>query len=137
MLLKQVNPKYVCQLWPDIDGMLAKALVYAGGEYNIHQLKAMLSSGAKILLVADDNGQIKGAAAVSLDLWPNDHICFIMAIGGRLITSADMFGQLQDWARGQGCTKIQGAARESVERLWRQKFDFTERYRIVERSLRV
>lgn len=135
MIVQHVNPSYVCQIWPKIGDMLAKALEYSGGEYNADQLKAMLSSGAKHLLVADDNGEIKGAAAVSLDLWPNDHICFIMAIGGRLITSPDMFAQLQDWARAQGCTKIQGAARESVERLWRQKFNFEERYRIVEKPL--
>ena len=115
--------------------MLENALKYSGGEYNIDQLKGMLSSGSKVLLVADDNGEIKGAAAISLDRWPNDHICFVMAIGGRLITSLDMFSQLEAWAKAQGCTKIQGAARESVERLWRQKFDFSERYRIVEKTL--
>lgn len=135
MELKQVNPRYVCQIWPDIKDMLANALSYSGGEYNIDQLKSMLSSGSKILLVADNNGEIKGAAAVSLDLWPNDHTCFIMAIGGRMITSADMFNQLQAWAKAQGCTKIQGAARESVERLWRQKFKFVERCRIVEKPI--
>ncbi len=135
MIIQQVNPSYVCQIWPMVGEMLANALKYSGGEYNIDQLKAMLSSGAKTLLVADDNGTIKGAAAISLDKWPNDNICFIMAIGGRLITSADMFDQLQGWAKAQGCTKIQGAARESVERLWRQKFNFEERYRIVEKLL--
>ena len=135
MNVKEVNPAYVCQIWPQVGSMLEKALAYAGGEYNIDQLKAMLSAGTKRLLVADDNGEIKGAAAISLDRWPNDHICFVMAIGGRLITSIDMFEQLQAWAKSQGCTKIQGAARESVERLWRQRFKFEERYRIVEKPL--
>lgn len=135
MILRQVNPAYVCQMWHQVCDMLENALKYSGGEYNIDQLKAMLSSGAKTLLIADDNGTVKGAAAISLDRWPNDHICFVMAIGGRLITSKEMFAQLEEWAKSQGCTKIQGAARESVERLWRQKFNFEERYRIVEKPL--
>ena len=135
MKLLQVNPNYVCQMWPQVNSMLEKALEFSGGEYNIDQLKGMLATGNKTLLVASDNEVIKGAAAIDLIRYPNDFICFVMAIGGKMITSPDMFNQLSDWAKSQGCTKIQGAARESVERLWRQKFGFSERYRIVEKPL--
>lgn len=135
MILRQVNPNYVCQLWPQVSSMLEKALEYAGGEYTIEQLKGMLAMGDKTLLVAEEGEIIKGAAVVSLIRYPNEFVCFIMAVGGRLISSPDIFDQLSEWAKGQGCTLIRGAARESVERLWRQKFEFVERYRIVEKRI--
>jgi hypothetical protein len=135
MNLLQVNPNYVCQLWPKVSGMLEKALLTGGGEYNIDQLKVYLTEGNKTLLVVDDNGDIKGAVAITLLRYPNDLICFISAVGGKMITSKDLFSQLENWAKSQGCTKIQGAAFESVARLWRQRFGVIERYRIVEKPL--
>jgi hypothetical protein len=135
MNLLQVNPNYVCQLWPKVSGMLEKALLTGGGEYNIDQLKVYLTEGKKTLLVADNEGEIIGAAAITLIQYPNDFICFVSAIGGKMIANRNLFSQLEDWARSQGCTKIQGAAFESVARLWRQRFGVIERYRIVEKPL--
>ena len=135
MKVHQVNPQYVVSIWPKVGQFITNALEYAGGEYSADQLKVMLTEGNQSLLVADDNGTVKGAASVQIIRYPNDTVAFVTAIGGKLITSNDMFNQLVDWAKSQGCTKIQGAARESVERLWRQKFGFSERYRIVEKSL--
>lgn len=135
MKLNQVNPNYVCQLWPQIELMLDNALKTGGGEYNVDQLKVYLTEGTKTLLVAEDNGNIIGASAISLIRYPNDFICFVSAIGGKMIANKDLFSQLENWARSQGCTKIQGAAFESVARLWRQRFGVIERYRIVEKAL--
>lgn len=135
MKVFQVNPQYVASIWPKVGQFIANALEYSGGEYSADQLKVMLTKGSQSLLVADDEGHIKGAAAVSIICYPNDTVAFVTAIGGKLITSQDTFNQLVEWAKSQGCTKIQGAARESIERLWRQKFGFSERYRIVEKTL--
>lgn len=134
MKVHHVNPQYVAAIWPKVGDFIANALKYSGGEYSADQLKVMLVDGSQNLLVADD-GEIKGAAAVQIIRYPNDTVAFVTAIGGKLITSPDMFNQLTEWAKSQGCTKIQGAARESIERLWRIKFGFSERYRIVEKTL--
>ena len=135
MKVQQVQTNFVPRLWPEVEQFFVSALEHSGGEYTAEQLKVYLATGQQIMLVADDEGKIKGAASVQLIRYPNDLVCFITAIGGRLITSQDMFQQLTAWAKGQGCTKIQGAARESIERLWRQRFNFSERYRIVEKSI--
>lgn len=135
MRIHQVNPSYVCQIWPSVEGFLSSALMTGGGEYNVDQLKGFLTDGRQCLLVADDDGEIKGACAISFNSYPNEYIAFVTAIGGRMIANKDLFSQLCEWAKSQGATKIRGAAFESVERLWRQKFGFEERYRIVEKSL--
>ncbi len=135
MQVRQVNPQYIAQMWPDVSGYLSNALKFSGGEYTVEHLKVYLTQGTQALLIAEDDNNIRGAASVSIIKYPNDTVAFVNAIGGKLITSPDMFDQLINWAKAQGCTKIQGAARESIERLWRIKFGFTERYRIVEKSL--
>jgi hypothetical protein len=65
---------------------------------------------------------------------PNDRIAFITTIGGRHITSPDTYSQFATILKQFGATKIQGAARPSVARLWR-KIGFTERYIIVEKQI--
>ncbi len=134
MNIRQVNPSFVPQIWPKVQKFLESALEHSGGEYTADQLKVYLVQGSQSLLVADD-GEIKGAATIQFIDYPNDRVAFITCIGGRWITGNDMFSQLCEWCRKNGATKIQGAARESVERLWRQRFGFSERYRIVEKAL--
>lgn len=136
MKLNVVNPAFICQLWNQVESMLKKALETGQNEFNIYQLKQYLTEGRNTLIVVEnDFGSIIGACAVQFEKFPNDHICFINAVGGRMIAKREGFDLLCDWARSQGCTKIRGAAYESVARLWRQKFDVQEVYRIVEKSL--
>lgn len=135
MKIEQIRPQYVCQVWPAVHAMLEKALYYSGGEYSIDQLKFMLVRGEQVLLVAATDEGVIGACSIAFNDYPNDRIAFITAIGGRLIACPELYGQLQDWCRINGATKIQGAARESVARLWKQKFCFEQRYIIVEQRL--
>ena len=136
MKLQIVNPSYVCQIWPKVETMLSKAMDVSQNEFNIHQLKLYLTEGRNTLIVAEnDTGTIIGACAVQFEKHPNANICFITAIGGRMIARMDLFEMLCDWARSQGCTKIRGATSEAVGRLWRQKFNLTEVYRIMEKPL--
>lgn len=137
LTLQQIHPNFVCQLWPDIGPMLARALVHSGGEFTADQLKYMLVRGEQTLLVAaDEEGPIQGAATVSFENFPNERIAFISAIGGRLIACQDLFQQLVEWCRLRGGTKIRGVAGVAVTRLWKQKFGFDHRYNIVERDIR-
>ena len=116
--------------------MLSRSIDKGQNEYNIHQLKLYLTEGRNTLIIAEnDTGEIIGACAVQFEKHPNDNICFINAIGGRMIARMDLFEMLCDWARSQGCTKIRGATIESTSRLWRQKIGFKEIYRIMEKPL--
>ena len=95
----------------------------------------MLANGQWLLVVAvDDTNTIHGAAAVNFNNMPNDRVAFVVAIGGKLISNQDTYAQFTALLKAQGATKIQGAARESIARLW-TRYGFKERYRIVEAKI--
>lgn len=133
MKLNQVNPNYVCQVWPDVFDYLASGLP-DDSEYSLDQLQLMLVRGEQALLVAEDDG-IHGAASVSIINHPKQRIAFISSIGGHGISTPEMFGQLKAWAKGQGCTKIRGCVSERLEQFWRKKLGFETRYRVIEAAL--
>jgi hypothetical protein len=135
MNLRPVPPAYIPQLWAKVGNMLSKALETGAGEYNADQLKVMLVNGQQVLLVVESGEEIKGAFCIAFEMYPNDRIAFVTAVGGRAMCDQEAWKQFEHWARLQGCTKIRGAAYESVARLWRQKFGVESRYLIVEKEL--
>jgi hypothetical protein len=134
--LHQVAPAYVCQLWPKVKEMLANALEHSGGEYTVDQLQFMLVRGEQTLLViVDENENVIGAISVAFQHHPAQRIAFVTAVGGRFITSPELWDQFEHWCRENGATHIRGAAYAEVARLWRQKFGVEQRYIIVEKAL--
>lgn len=132
--LRIVPATHIQQTWHEVDKMLASAIVHSAGEYNLDQLKVMLVEGRQVLLVlVDENEKIQTAFTVEWINHPNDRIAFLTAIGGK--TDLDAFNQFKDWVRVNGGTKVQGAAFESVARLWKRKLGFENRYIIVEYTL--
>lgn len=134
-IVKHVSCNYIPQVWPKVERYLARAMDYCAGEYTLDQVKVRLVDGTQHLLVAADGDEIRGACVIVFENYPNARIAFVVAIGGRLIANQDLYAQLEHWCRANGCTKIRGAAHESVARLWKQRFDYKEVYRIVERAL--
>lgn len=132
--LRIVPATHIQQTWQEVDKMLASALVHSAGEYNLDQLKTMLVEGNQVLLVlVDDSNKIKTAFTVEWINHPNHRIAFLTAIGGR--TDLNAFDQFKKWVKISGGTKIQGAAFESVARLWKKKLGFENKYIIVEYAL--
>jgi hypothetical protein len=123
------------QTWHLVEEFLAEALKWGEDDYTKEQAKALLAQGSWLLLVAvDEENKIHGAASVNFINMPNDRIAFITAIGGKLISNSDTYAQLCQVLKGFGATKIQGAARESIARLW-SRYGFKERYIIVEAKI--
>jgi len=135
MIVKHVNVNYCAQVWPDVEKHIAEAQKYGGDDYTLEQVKSYVCTGQWLLLVAvDEQGAIHGAATVTFLNMPNDRIAFITFIGGRLISNKDTYAQMASIFKQLGATKIQGAARESIARLW-SRYGFEERYRIVEAKI--
>ena len=123
------------QAWPLVEGFLAEALKWGEDDYTAEQAKVMLANGQWTLIVAvDEENTIHGAAAINFINMPNDRVAFVVAIGGKLISSQDTYTQFTALLKAHGATKIQGAARESIARLW-TRYGFKERYRIVEAKI--
>lgn len=123
------------QVWPLVEGFLAEALKWGEDDYTVEQAKACLAKGEWLLVVAvDEQNVVHGAASVNIFNMPNDRIAFVTAIGGKLISSQDTYAQFTALLKTYGATKIQGAAREAIARLW-TRYGFKERYRIVEAKI--
>ena len=109
---------------------MRSALEHSCGDYTIEQAKTLVVMGHWTLIVAVDDAGIQGAATVSFSNRPNDRVAFITTIGGKLISSPETFEQLKVLLGSVGATYIEGAARESIARLW-SRYGFEEKYRIV------
>lgn len=136
MKVQPVSVEHVAQVWPKVVRFIASALKYSSGDYTADQARVYLSLGTWSMIVAvDDESEIKGVTVIQYINRPNDRVAFIIAIGGKLISDPDTWSNFTDLLRFNGATKVEGAARKSIARLWAIKFNFTEKYRIVEVSL--
>jgi hypothetical protein len=132
--IRPVETTFVQQVWPFVEGYLQSALEKDGTctDYNIHHVQMFLTSGQWLLLVAaDEDNAVHGAATVSFINYPLSRVAFITAIGGKLISNDDTFEQLKALLKQRGATKIQGFGREAIVRLWK-RYNFEPRNTLVE-----
>lgn len=130
MNINRVDPAHVHHVWPVVEGFIASALDHSKGDYTLDQVKTLVAMGNWTLLVAVDDNGVQGAATVDFFNRPNDRVAFVTSIGGRLVSSPDSVEQLKNLLGSLGATCIEGAARESIARLW-SRYGFEEKYRIV------
>jgi hypothetical protein len=134
-----VDPNHIQQIWSRVEhyikDALQKGMPEGSGNYNEHHVQQFLISGQWLLLVAvDENNEVHGAATVSFINYPLHRIGFVTTIGGKLISNKETFEQLKAILIQRGATKIQGACRESVVRLW-HRYGFEPCTTIVEFKL--
>lgn len=130
MKIELVDTNHVQRVWPMVETFFVSALEHSKGDYTAQDARTLLALGQWHLIVAVDDSGVHGAAAVTFNNRPADRVAFITAIGGKLISNKDTFAQLKQVLANVGATCIEGAARESVARLW-SRYGFEEKYRIV------
>lgn len=130
MNIQRVDIGHIHQVWHLVEGYLSSALEHAKEDYTLESVKVLLVTGQWVLLVAVDDEGVKGAATVAFTNRPHDRVAFVTLIGGKLISNNDTFEQLKNLLRALGATCIEGAARESIARLW-SRYGFEEKYKIV------
>jgi len=129
-----VPTEHIQQTWDKVEIMLDRAMAHSGGEYDLDQLKVLLTQGRQVLCVGTEEDLIiKCAMTIEWINYPNDRVAFITAIGGK--TDKQGFGEFELWVKTNGGTKIQGAAFEAVARLWKRAYGFENRYIIVEKRI--
>jgi hypothetical protein len=129
--IQVVSPNYTAQLWPQVEGFIASSEKHSGGDYTLDQMRMYLNLGLWWLVVAVEDGQIKGAMTGTFVNYPNDRIAYVTATGGEGICTEDSLNQLREILKAQGATKIQAAGREAMVRMLRG-LGFTQRYAVVE-----
>lgn len=130
MTLTPVALEWVNRVWPSVEGYLEDALQWSGGEYTTEHARVLVTTGQWMLLVMADGETVHGAATMMFFNRPTDRVAFVTALGGPNTASEQTFAQLKAVAASHGATALEGAARESVSRLWR-RYGFEEKYRIV------
>jgi len=130
MKIQHVELAYVNQTWPLVEGYINSALEHGQDDYTVEQVKVFVTTGQWTLVVATEDGKVQGAAVINFFNRPNHRVAFVVCIGGKLISNEDTFKQFQTILVMFGATYIEGAARESIARLW-TRYGFTEKYRIV------
>jgi hypothetical protein len=133
--VQTVPLEYVNQIWSQVEGYLAAALEYASGDYNINELKVMVTQGSWQLVVATDTeNHIHGALVVSYFNRPSERVGFVVAIGGKLVSNRATWAQFEDILRSNGATYLEGAGRESIVKLW-SRYGMKQKYIITGKSL--
>lgn len=130
MKIQHVELSYVNQTWPLVESYISSALEHGQDDYTVEQVKVFVTTGQWTLVVATKDGKVEGAAVINFFNRPNYRVAFVVCIGGRLISNEDTFNQFKNILVMFGATYIEGAARESIARLW-TRYGFTEKYRIV------
>lgn len=136
MKLVHIPTHFVAQIWEKVCPFIANALEYAQDDYTLDQVKVYLSTGQWIMIVASNEiNEVVGASTITFHNYPNDRVAFVTTVGGKFISDTDTYNQFKEILKGFGATKIQGAARKSIARLWRTKLGFKERHIIVEAKI--
>lgn len=125
--------QHVHQLWPQVEALIDSALQHSN-DITIDQARALLGQGYWHLIVAESDGEIKGACAVSFQDRANHRVAFVHAAGGQSIINAEVFSDIEDVFRNCGATLIECAARPSSARLF-SKVGLREKYAILEKEL--
>jgi len=134
--LVHIPAHFIAQIWEKVCPFIANALEYAQDDYTIDQVKVYLSTGQWIMIVASNEiNEVVGASTITFHNYPNDRVAFVTAVGGKFISDTDTYNQFKEILKGFGATKIQGAARKAIARLWRTKLGFKERHIIVEAKI--
>ena len=133
MEIKAVSLIQVHQIWPDVSAFIASGLKHSN-DYTIDQARAQLGLGYWHLIVAEEGGEVRGAAAIEFINKANHRVAFIVSIGGRLILSEAHQIQFEKILKGCGATSIECACRPSASRLF-SKWGMAEKYSILEKVL--
>jgi hypothetical protein len=133
--VRLITPQETRSQWTTLEPLFQRALNMSKcSDYNIDDVYQYLVLNQWRCYVAEEQGQIRGAAVVSMMRYPHDTVAYVCAIGGRMLANEETSKQFFDLLKQHGAARVQGAARPSIVRLWR-RIGLEEKYSIVEAKL--
>ena len=133
--LQIVSPNYIHQIWNQIETFFDRAMLAGTDDYNVDQLKMLLTEGRQTLFVFVEDEKIIGALSAEVISYPNNRVVHTSAVGGKGIFDENTIKQYEDWARSQGATKIRALAKDAQARLYKMKMGFDISTHIVEKNI--
>lgn len=133
--VQEVPLQYVNQVWPQVEGYIDAAMHFSGGDYTVADARVFATLGQWSLIVGvDEANYIHGALLVSYFNRPSARVAFVAAIGGKHIANKENWEQFEAIIKLNGATQLEGAARESIVRLW-SRYGMEPKYTIVSKDL--
>lgn len=133
-VVRHVLPEHVAGVLPKALPFIEQGMEHATS-YNTEHVKLYLAEGKwSLFVVVDEESAVSGAYVVCFQNEPDNRIAFIVSAAGRGLGSPVLLGQLDDWFRSFGATKVKALARESAARLY-VKSGFKEVSILVEKDL--
>lgn len=127
-----VDPAQVWQVWPHARDFIRRALARTGLS-EFAAVEAEVLSGLQLLWLASDGRRIEAAATTQLTTVSGRKICVLVACGGENRTRwLPLLEGIEDYARAEGCTRMQVIGRKGWQRVLR---DYRARYVILQKEL--
>lgn len=112
-----VDPARVHEIWPNVSGLIYKAMD-RGKLGSFREVEREVLKGQYLLWLAYDGKDIKAAVVTSLEKTEWDKSCTIVACGGQdLERWIDLLPVIEKFARDEGCNRILIYGREAWARL--------------------
>lgn len=112
-----VDPKRAGEIWPHVGPLLNSACCRTGLNA-FSDIEADILAGRSLLWVAWNGGAIESAAATVLINSESGKVCIITVCGGRGMKRwLHLVGQLEDYARCEGCARVRIYGRKGWLRL--------------------
>ena len=132
----QLPPAQIHRAWSQIEPLLDSLEPYCNGEGTTEQSKVGLIDGSSTaIVIADESNTIVGVIVGEWKMTPGKRIFFVSGWAGSNAMDDDLWEDLQRWIRANGGPHIQGAGRDSVFRLHRQKRGFEKVYTVYEKEI--
>ena len=134
--VRHVPTHFVHKVWPLVAPFLNAALTHseASGEITLDQLRADLGQNRGALYTVTKDGGLAGAISVTFQNQRNARVAFVTAIGGRGLLDRDAAAQFFELLRQAGATRVAGAGRDSIVRLW-SRLGLKKKYTVFEGEL--
>ncbi len=131
-----VAPDTIGYIWPQVEKFIHSAFEAGIGDDTKDSVLGMLERGEAQLWIAHNGAGIKAAALTRMATVSNGkHICFCIACGGEEIeTWQDCIGDIEEYARKQGCDALRLSGRAGWK-IYIKKRGYKEPFVILEKAL--